>query len=62
MKALCGTATVSCVAMRVKMRSVRPTTASAAGTYDLQADLSPEMSTATLRDVRHAPQLLLRSA
>lgn len=34
-KALWGTATVSCVAMRVKMRSVRPTVASAAGTKDL---------------------------
>jgi len=35
MKALCGTAIVSCVAIRVKMRSVRPTVASAAGTKDL---------------------------
>ena len=40
-KALWGTATVSCVAMRVKMRSVRPTVASAAGTNDLHTCVWP---------------------
>ena len=39
-KALCGTARVSRAAMRVTMRSVRPTVASAAGTKDLRGGVA----------------------
>ena len=48
MKALLGTLRVSTVAILVKIRSVRPTVASAAGTNDLQ-----------LRQVLSHPQFFL---